>query len=242
MKDQFLIKYRTAPRREFIHAVREQLQIGRRKTFTFPVQLFRPVKIGLLALGIALVITLAFSPQVRAQVSDWISTIGGVYFTETSDYPGGNGPVTILPTTSMSLAEAQATLPFAFDLPSWVPQGSILQPEVNVTQVAGIAITVQIQWEVPGQAEPFLMFLNINQRLDGNPPSWLIGQNSVQEIQINEHTAALVRGAWNPVTESWDFTDLMSLMWEDDGLFYMLSATEGYVSVDDLILTAKSIP
>jgi hypothetical protein len=246
MNDRFLYDYARLPRQEFILSLRSRLEIPPGKTVTRRAIRLRPAALGALGLVLAIAFTLIFSPGVKAQVENWVKQIGEILYIETD--------ATMTPTTEsatstsgsapaingkMSLEEARAKLPFSLDLPAWVPEGYALQPEVTVSTLEGVDISVFIEWISPPHR---YLTLLVGQRLDGNPGLFKIGEDSMEEVEVNGEPAALVRGVWIGDSQEWAGPQELSLYWAHKGQVYTLYAYEDYISVDELIRIAESIP
>jgi hypothetical protein len=146
------------------------------------------------------VVTLFISPAARAAVVSLIQEIGGVSFFETADYPGIDKP-NIVPEKNLSLTEAQAELPFSISLPGWVPEGFVREETVRITRFSDAYTPVTITWRGKiANGEDASFELMIGQTIG----DWVVGQESVETVEINGHDAALVRGMWNADKKEWD--------------------------------------
>jgi len=193
----------------------------------------------MLILLLPLVLAVAISPAVRAQVQAWVGEIGGQMFTTSNDYPGDDEPVTIVKSESMSLVEARETLGMVIDLPSWVPGGFVLQDMVSVPHLGNGVTRVEIRWI---SAENAAIWLNVERYPAGSESNWLVGPESVEETLVNGEPAALVRGAWNANRRQWDNSNQLSLYWQSGENNYILSGGGEQVSVEMLIHMAETIP
>lgn len=238
MNDQFLQNYRKPPRQAFVQALRRRLEIHQRKAEKMSTFHLRPVLLGALTLILALALFFAISPAARAQLQDWIGQVGGVLFTATTRYPGG-GPVTTVDEDLLSIAEARETLPFAINLPTWVPEGYTLRERVTVPHFEDQLARVAIRWSAPEKAE---LMLTIEKRPAGAENRWVIGDGSLQEITVHGQPAALVRGAWDYDEKQWSHAGILTLFWPHDGQTYNLQAHEEYIPIEDLVRIAESIP
>jgi hypothetical protein len=242
MNDQFLKRYRAAPRPEFVEELRKRLETKEEKPIRRLQALgLRPVVLSLMTLLLVLTLTLTISPSARAQVQDWVEQVGNMMFTATNDYPGGDEPVTIVQTDTLSLEEARAQVAFPIDLPAWVPAGYVLQEKVNVTHFNDAQMTMyEIDWHAPEKATFSLTI--IEQRPNGKDNQFVIGQESIEEVQVNGVTAALVRGGWNADARQWDNPDILTLYLDRGGQTYIFQAFERDISIDDLVRIAGSLP
>lgn len=238
MKDKFLWSYRIAPRPAFIRYLSERLEMGKKKSFGMGSMRLSPVALGVITLVLAFSLTFAISPVVRAQVENWVGQVGGVLFTATVDYPGGEEPVTDTPSDTMSLEDASALLPFAIDLPTRIPEGYVLDETVTLLKFEDNVERVFIQWTAPQEA---LLELQIENQTP-NESKWIVGQGSVEEVLVNGMAAALVRGGWQSETQQWSNPQILHLYFPHNGQTYILSSFEKDIPVDELILIAESLP
>ena len=238
MNDKFLRSYRIAPRLAFAQDMRKRLEIDREKTLRVRTLLLRPVALGAITLLLVLTLTLVVSPAARAQVQDWVGQVGGVLFTATGDYPGGDEPVTIAPSEKMSLEDASAILPFTIDLPTWVPEGYVLEETVTFVHFEDGVERIFIQWRAPQKA---LLELEI-ENLPPEESKWLVGQESIEEVLVDGEPAALVRGGWHADTKQWENPEILHLYIPHKGQTYIFSSMEKDISVDELIRMAESLP
>lgn len=234
MNDTFLKNYRIKPRAAFVDDLRSRLGVdeGTHRPF------LRPAGLGAGALLLVLALALAVSPAVRAQVEDWAGQVGGILFTATGDYPGGDEPVTIVPGDNMSLEEARAVLPFTVDLPAWVPEGYRLEETVTVQHFESGLENVLIFWNAPGKAS--LTFV-VENRPSGESKV-IVGPGSIEEVLVHGEPAALVRGGWNADSKQWEERGNLQLYFGYGPLTYTLLAVESDIPVDELIRMAESLP
>ena len=238
MNDKFLRSYRIAPRLAFAQDMRKRLKIDEEKTLRVRPLLLRPVAIGAITLLLVLTLTLVVSPAARAQVQDWVGQVGGVLFTATGDYPGGDEPVTIAPSEKMSLEDANAILPFTIDLPAWVPEGYVLEETVTFVHFEDGVERIFIQWRAPQKA---LLELEI-ENLPPEESKWLVGLESIEEVLVDGEPAALVRGGWHADTKQWENPEILHLYIPHKGQTYIFSSMEKDIPVDELIRMAESLP
>ncbi len=135
---------------------------------------------------------------------------------------------------SVSLAEAQARLPFAVALPAWVPEGFSVLDEVEVVQgqaeAAPAYASVIVTWEDDAGASLDLQIATAGQ-----------GQARLGSAEGGE--AASVNGAPATLARSHRTgSERLTLSWTRASLAYQLSAEGEAVSADDLLRVANSIP
>jgi hypothetical protein len=173
-----------------------------------------------------LIFTAACAPQEAA--SEWVEinatlAVDGLLTVPTTKE--SVGPVT------MSLAEAQASLPFVFSLPGWAPEGFVLQDEVDVTlptdESAYASIT--LTWQ---NASEESITLRISPT-DGNV-AYIGGAGGVEQMLVNGQPATLARRRVQGL-------ERLLLSWKQTGLTYTLSANGAVVSAEDLIRMAESV-
>lgn len=238
MNDKFLRSYRIAPRPAFAQDMRERLEIDEEKTSWIRALQLRPIALGAITLLLALTLTLAVSPAARAQVQDWVGQAGGVLFTVTGEYPGGDEPVTIVPGDSMPLEDARAVLPFTVDLPAWVPEGYVLAETVEIPRFEDGVGRVSMHWAASQKAH---LSLDIEDRAP-EESNWVVGPGSIEEVLVHGEPAALVRGGWQSDTKQWDHPEILHLYVAHHGQTYIFSTVMKDISVDELVRIAESLP
>ena len=238
MNDKFLKDYRTLPRPEFIQNMRRRFDI-REETAMHEQRLrFSPVGLVTVALLLVLVLVLTISPAARAQVEDWVGVVGGVLFTATGDYPGNDGvPVSIVPSDEMTLEEARKVLPFAIDLPAYVPEGFVLEETVRIPHFEDGIGRIDIQWRAPYKG----LSLHIEDR-SPEEANWLVAPGSMEEVFVDGASAALVRGGWYENTKQWENKGHLQLFVSHNGQTYLFSTNEDNIPVEELIHIAESLP
>ncbi len=200
-------------------------------------QLVRRIALGLAALCLVVTLTLAISPTARAKLVEVIRSIGGVTFSETEEYPGG-GDVQIAPGMTLSLEEAQATLPYPIRLPAWVPEGFTQDDTVTITFFDDQFTPVSIGWSrTTEDRQASVIGLTIEPLNATN----VVGPESIKTVEINGQPAAFVHGGWNADTQTWDTRIGRVLMWKMGEQTYLLSGSPD-VSDEDLLRIAESIP
>jgi hypothetical protein len=155
MNEEFLSKFRKLPRPEFANDLYERLsssdagKVVRGRTFL-------PRRLGLAFAGIllALVVSLAASPVVRAQVSDLLAkiTVHGItiFVDEARPETAGEGETYSEIWTPLSPEQIKAGQPFFWNSPGWVPFGYSLQKEAALyyaTTWAEVPESSLIQWK-----------------------------------------------------------------------------------------------
>lgn len=238
MNDQFLRDYYKVPDQKALQLMEEKLRLTQNHTHSQRWQL--PLK-PVLVVGVFIIligVLLSVSPGVRAQVSEWIQQIGGVFVLETNEYPG-RGPVETIPFEQYSFEEIANELPFEISLPGWIPEEFEIIPTVKVARFNQTAVTAYIDWK--SLSGPILSLM-IQHRLDGKNGGLIVGEGSVEEYLVNGEPAALVRGGWNADIQEWDFNlKVLTLSWKHDDQTYVLQGIEDNISVEELLKIAESI-
>ena len=238
MNDQFLRDYYKVPDQKALQLMEEKLRLTQNHTHSQRWQL--PLK-PVLVVGVFIIligVLLSVSPGVRAQVSEWIQQIGGVFVLETNEYPG-SGPVETIPFEQYSFEEIANELPFEISLPGWIPEEFEIIPTVKVARFNQTAVTAYIDWK--SLSGPILSLM-IQHRLDGKNGGLIVGEGSVEEYLVNGEPAALVRGGWNADIQEWDFNlKVLTLSWKHDDQTYVLQGIEDNISVEELLKIAEPI-
>ena len=239
MNDRFLYTLRKTPRSEFSDQILqryERLQSDERKPFSHNrvIPSRRPV-------FIAVAFFLAFSgilmsvPVTRAAVLRGIRNIGGVPFLETDSPPPFEGPFKHPYIKTMMLDEAKTTVPFAFGVPTWAPEGFALMDD-NVT-VNLDPSQVVLKWQNESKER---IGLSATYYPAGSDPMQVVGSMSMKEVSVNGKPAGLVQGAWNGDQWGPDY-GLVHLYWKVGDVTYMLFSTERVLAIDDMIRMAESV-
>lgn len=237
--------------------------------FTRNTPLLRRLAFGLVALCLAFVLTLAVSPVARAHVEEVIRRVGDLIIHETGgplvygeDYDEDSFQ---LPGQIVSLAEARNTLPFTFDLPTWLPTGFVLREEqvfVEVLQEPVPMARMLVKWENMAvceespelcelsEANPDRAFLPAIFLVATYAPGQDMGEKikvglgSVEEVTVNGEPMALIRGGWDDESGEFVQNGALFLFWQesDDLLYYVQSLERDNITPDDLIRIVESLP
>ena len=248
VNDDFLRAGRERPRPEFAAALYRclaQPQPERKERRAWLMSLSRWLAPQRLALSLAAIVAalglfLAASPVARAQLAGVLRVVGGVPFNEVEPQPGeaGSGDeASTVPSQTLSLAEAQASLPFALAVPAWTPGGYTLQDEVVVTSFAEGTLTfARVVWySEMGQV------IDLRAEYPGGV-TWEVGPDSLEEVTVNGASAAVLHGMWNADTNEWVRSSAITLSWRRGDVTYHLSSSDGSTSAQVLIQMAESIP
>lgn len=227
MNDDFLTRFRKAPRREFSAALYERINIpmNTQRKFTFNHLTFAA------AVCLALLAALFASPKARAAFQYLFRNIGGITYEQevVPSTPVPESQVTIVPQETVSIEEAQQILPFEIHLPSWVPDGFTRTPSVRISHFGEKFTPVEITWY--GDGSIILMI--------GQPVNWQIDLDHLKEVRVNGQLAGLTGGGWDADSGQWT-GDQLTLTWKRGDVMYQLNGNG--LTEAQLIRVAESIP
>ncbi len=221
-------------------------------------------KYALLALVVIAALLFTFSEPVRAKTLELIRSIAGFNIEEQGESPikeiaKGEGSTesadpestviepTVYSVPTFTLPEALKNPPFQFGLPTWIPEGYVLDQNVGI---ANSKSWVALKWSNSNSSEIQML---VEQEYSGyNLPA---GENSSEETMVNGQPALLVRGFWDHQGQ-WDPKRGITIGWIKDGHFYRLNYDEREPShneikpiegdmeaiIKELIQMAESIP
>ena len=236
MNEDFLTRYRKAPSREFSETLYKRINV--------PMDMKRPSTLRRLsfaaALCMALIAAFAFLPSARAAFNGFIIQIGEMLLLEPDETASQATPlpesqVTIVPSETLPLEEAQAKLPYSIKLPAWVPDGFKLGSVVRVDYFPGAGPQVTLTWY---GSDPSVG--NIDLTIYAQRINWLVDIDDVQEVEVNGEPAALIAGGWDADTGQWNRESGRMLNWMKGAEMYQLHSMGA--PVEDLIRMAESIP
>lgn len=239
MNDEFLTELREAPRAEFSDGLYGRL--AQQKADALRIGARKIVATALLALALPLALVMTFSPAARAAVQGAIHTIGNLAFDVSDEYPGGNGPVTVLKSEEMTLEQARARFPVALRVPAWAPDGYTREETVSITNLPDGNVSALMTWQGDQNRLALYTYSSPQTLLRRGGDGIAVGPGSVEEVQVNGQPAAIVRGAWNANTKAWGPDMLISLLWADDARGYMLSGMEEHIGAAELMRMAESL-
>jgi hypothetical protein len=250
MNDDFLYNNRPPLRKEFSETLYQRLSIHNSRQHVKhkgemamnlsirKVATWKLIPVILLAITL---MTFTFSGTVRANALAWIRSIAGFNIEEQSVSPLAgidDSMVTVYPVPTLSVPDALKNPPFQFGLPTWVPEGYELDPNIAI---ANSKSWVMLLWHKPQQYDIELLI----EKEAGNL-TLKVGENSTEEIKINGQPAVLIRGNWTS-SEKWDPHGGLTVGWIKDNHTYRLtihSPLEGDTDaiVSQLVKMAQSIP
>jgi hypothetical protein len=189
---------------------------------------------GLAAAALLFVVLLSTSPSLRAAIAGLDVTIGNIRLSVADRSPDSSDAKIIEPEL-MSLEAAREVVPFAFGIPTEIPDGLAMDEQVRVNDLGGGPF-VEMQWTKPGGGG-----FSFSVRQDPGSPSWLVGLDSYREIEIGGEPAAIVTGGWDADSQEWGWLEHTTLIWAVDGVQYTLGAGVDNFTGADLITIAESV-
>jgi hypothetical protein len=226
MDEDFLYQLREQPALEFERKLRQDLAKYDRPTPKKPSLVakkkFILILIGSLAL---LVISMATISPVKAIVTSLITKIAGLSFITTGEYPGHSAEDMMIEPQIVSLEEAIKIFPYEIHLPSYLPDGYIMDRNVQIyvgTYAGPFANTVHVRWTLGDKG----IILKISDQNQGN--SEIVAPESVcEEIMLeSNHKAVLIQGGWYVNTQSWNYDLGLRLKWLENNLTYDLMGND----------------
>jgi hypothetical protein len=140
----------------------------------------------------------------------------------------------------LSLAEAQAVVPFKIALPGYLAAGlTTKEPEVYLIELD--KPIVKILWR---DTEGGFIQLTTHHPNEGDSGRMetLVGPDSSETILINGRQAVLVHGGWDHSSQTWSYRDrVKTLIWEVDQVQYKLLYFGDAIPVAELATMAESI-
>jgi hypothetical protein len=239
MDDNFLKQYRKQPDQAFAEAVYRKISVEERRVSTMNKLVFASIFI-LAVLGF----TLGVSPRARGAALELIREVGGLRFMETSDYPGISENEEILGSTNVPLEEARRIFTGTISLPTFIPAGYNLDPEVELIDFQDGDLPMGIvNWKTNQDGKRRSLWLQIIYQTENvQNLAEVVGEGAMEEITINGKPATLLRGGWNYDTRSYD-QDIPSLRirWMyDERTIYDLNGSQA-MGPEVLIRIAESI-
>ncbi len=238
-----LAKHLLSLRQEPSPALRQRIQsIPRPKTRQ--MRLLPRLAWGSVAL---LIVALLFtSPPAKAMLGEVEQVIGRIQLMVMNILPkpiwGAVSPTAtdpiIVKSTPMSLAEAQAVVPFDFAIPTYLPGGLISDQEVLVTRLEIPIVTIRWRDTEGG----FVQLTAYPYSPKDSPIQTLIGPDSSQTVLINGQKAVIVAGAWDQTSRTWSHdSQVITLIWEVDNIQYKLISFSQVAPLTELIAIAESV-
>ncbi len=236
MNDKFINQFRKLPESKFVEKVHMQIE---RKERSQAIKRYSVLSAFALIFVFGMLMT--FSSAVRADVLRTINEIAGLRFDVTSNYLGDpSEEIIIVPGEHLSLEDAQSRFASPIMLPTYMLQGYERSNNVELFDFGDMPMLV-IRWS---RNEPFG---HIHLEIQHCSPSLgncglTVGEDSLEEIMLNEKPAVIVRGAWMMDTKQYDLSVVTAIRWKyDENTVYTLGCSNSEVSLEELIKIAESI-
>ena len=189
---------------------------------------------GLAAAALLFAVLVSASPSLRAAIASLDVTIGNIKLS-VADRSPDSSDATIVEPELMSLEAAREAAPFAFRIPTEIPDGLAMDEQVRVNDLGGGPF-VEMLWTKPGGGG-----FSLTARQEPGSSSWLVGLDSYREIEIGGEPAAIVTGGWDADSREWAWLEQTTLIWAVDDVQYTLSASADNLSEAELIAIAESV-
>jgi hypothetical protein len=189
---------------------------------------------GLAAAALLFVVLVSASPSLRAAIASLDVTIGNIRLSVADRSPDSSDARIVEP-EMMSLEAAREAVPFAFRIPTEIPDGLAMDEWVRVNDLGGGPF-VEMQWAKLGGGG-----FSFAARQDPGSSSWLVGLDSYREIEIGGEPAIIITGGWDADSREWAWLEHTTLIWTVDGVQYTLGASADNFSETDLIAIAESV-
>jgi hypothetical protein len=174
------------------------------------------------------------SPSLRAAIARLDVIIGEIKLGVVDRSPDSRDARIVWPEL-MSLEAAREAVPFAFRIPTEIPDGLAMDERVRVNDLGGGPF-VEMQWAKLGGGG-----FSFAARQDPGASSWLVGLDSYREIEIGGEPAIIVTGGWDADSREWAWLEHTTLIWTVDGVQYTLGASADDFSEAALIAIAESV-
>lgn len=203
------------------------------------VVLWKRLAWGVAGLILAFALVMLAFPSARAAVLEAILKIGGITFVETEGIETGGEET--WSEQVMSLAEAQATLPFTFQVPTWAPEGYVLDDDnVAVAHPFPEVTSVRMKWENAATGSAIRLWI-VYATVENWEMRSQVGSDAVEKVNVSGQEAALVQGGWDYETGQYTTEGLQTLEWKVGQVYYALSGLQSRVTVDELVSMAESM-
>ncbi len=198
---------------------------------------FVPARLAWAAV-LLVVAALFVSPPAQATLSEVKKVIGQVHLVVREAWSEQGVERVVLKGREVSLAQAQALLPFEFKTPAYLPPGLVTTERVAIVD-AELSL-VEIQWP-DGQGGVVQLTARPAARA-GALPQTLVGPDSSEAVRVNGQEAVVVRGGWDESKQTWGYqAEITTLIWNIDEVQYRLLAVSRVVSLEQLISMAESV-
>ena len=188
--------------------------------------------------GLILVVGLLFvSSPAQATLGGVEQLIGHIHLAIQDTYQ----PVataTVVASVSMSLPEARSSVPYTFAVPTHLPKGLQANAEVSVLKLE--MPIVKLRWT--HQSRGFVQLTAHPFSGDNLVSQTLVGGTGHKAIQINDQSAALIYGAWDATSQTWQHQpEITTLVWVAENIQYRLLAVNTDLEIEDLVGVAASV-
>ncbi len=225
--DEFLRLLRRQPDADFARSLRLRL-----RHISAKPRRSRPLLKSVVAAGIALILLVIASPEVRAQIAQGIQSLfyGNVEL-RVIDHNLSGKPSGTVPIDLVSPAEAQSVIVHL--TPTWIPDGFTLSQDVHVVHYSDQEIGIGYIWI--GATEDQKIILSV---MNNPVPRIVIGAGGEHHaIEIHGQEGAFFSGSWN--NGIFEPEGYRNLTWTEGGLYYQLGSMP--LSEYDLLKIAESM-
>lgn len=191
--------------------------------------------------GLVFVLLLMASPAARATLNEMKKVIGHMPLIIRDAWTGEEATKVVeVESRELSLTEAQATLPFAIAAPAYLPE-SLTGDSSTVSVLEWDVPVVKMEWR---HARGGVVQLSMQPAGPDNVlTETVVGPDSSQPVLVNGREAVVVQGGWNQASGDWGHEDeVMTLIWQAEGVRYRLLAAGTDLPLNELISIAESIP
>jgi hypothetical protein len=248
MNEEQLYSLRTAPSQQFEASLWQRLSAQpASERASWAPRLAVAVAVAVAAVGL-----LAWTPATRAAIDGVLSETAGVKFWE-SNTSNPIPPADVTSTAAIQITEAKLTFDEAV---AQIPTSMVRPPQTLGNYTAAIAYRlVGLRGDGSVASYDFLYFgqgdASLTFTAETNPGVWLTGIDSVRGVTVAGRDAAIVEGGWTTGdlasgadhnVKVWDPNGAsIALVWVQDGVQYTLSGGTQYVTADDLARIAGEV-
>jgi hypothetical protein len=193
--------------------------------------------------GVAMLLVMGLlfiSPPVQATLDEMQQVIGGqIHLTIRTVWPKPTETVVMLEAEPMSLAEAQAILPFIVATPAYLPKTLTLSDDQVLVTQSPLPMA-KMTWR--DAAGGFVQLSIYSSGQESQLSQTVVGPDSSEPVLINGREAVLVRGGWDEQSRTWSHqAQVTTLIWTVNKVRYRLLSYSDAVSLPELIAVAESI-
>src|SRR5215213_5807191 len=264
MNDEFMDQLYEEPRAEFANRLYDRISHDPSQRFARPLSQYLTFRNS--AIAFVFLFFVAACVYVVAQ-RGW-HKVGGFWInvqqTITVDVPAAeiSTGTLIQPPESecLTVEEAKETLRFKLKVPTWAPEGFVLDDRIcGIDQISDFAT---VSWAGADEYSGIYIMMSNLRYYDaaaqeykiGDPSIWSpVAPDSYQEVQVNGKPAILIHGDWDWPWETWKASKgpaekrelqwvkgaAIQLYWVNEGMMYHLS-TNAFIPDEDLLKMAES--